>query len=111
MIRRDTTARAACPRSLAAELARVTSRAQGVWAEARAAEDLAAFLPTLERVVALKREEAAALADGGDLYDALLDDYEPGATAADADPDVRRAAPAPRGPARAHPRRAAPARA
>ncbi len=41
---------------------------------------MAAFLPTLTKVLALKREEAAALADGGDLYDALLDDYEPGAT-------------------------------
>ncbi len=28
----------------------------------------------------LKREEAACLADGGDLYDALLEDYEPGMT-------------------------------
>jgi carboxypeptidase Taq len=71
------------PAALAEELARVTSRAQGQWAEARAAEDVAAFLPVLERIVALKREEAAALAAGGDPYDALLDDYEPGAKAAD----------------------------
>lgn len=70
------------PAQLAAEIAHVTSKAQGIWAEARAAEDVAAFLPTLEQVVALKREEAAALADGGPLYDALLDDYEPGATEA-----------------------------
>jgi carboxypeptidase Taq len=70
------------PGRLAAELARVTSRAQGVWAQARAAEDVAAFLPVLAEVLALRREEAAALAQGGDLYDALLDDYEPGATGA-----------------------------
>jgi carboxypeptidase Taq len=38
-------------------------------------------LPTLAEVIALRREEAACLAQGGDLYDALLDDYEPGATA------------------------------
>ncbi len=31
----------------------------------------------------LTREKASALADGGDLYDALLDDYEPGATEAE----------------------------
>ena len=67
---------------LATELARLTSVAQGIWAQARADEDVAAFLPTLAQVVKLKREEAAALADGGDLYDALLDDYEPGATSA-----------------------------
>ncbi|MGB5560294.1 MAG: carboxypeptidase M32 [Paracoccaceae bacterium] len=71
------------PAKLAAEIARVTSVAQGVWARARAAEDYAAFAPTLERVVKLRQEEAAALAENGDLYDALLDDYEPGATAAE----------------------------
>lgn len=71
------------PADLAAELARLTSVSQGIWAKARAAEDVAAFLPTLKQVVALKREEAAAIADGGDLYDAMLQDYEPGATASE----------------------------
>ncbi|WP_432256148.1 carboxypeptidase M32 [Limimaricola sp. AA108-03] len=73
------------PAKLAAEIARVTSVAQGVWAEARATEDVAAFLPTLRRVVALRQEEGQALAQGGDVYDALLDDYEPGARAAELD--------------------------
>ena len=68
------------PASLAAELARLTSVAQGTWAEARASNDVAHFLPTLTRVIALRREEAEALADGGSLYDALLADYEPGIT-------------------------------
>jgi len=71
------------PADLAATLARVTSRAQGQWAEARAADDVAAFVPVLEEILRLKREEAQALAEGGDLYDALLDDYEPEAKAAD----------------------------
>ena len=70
------------PGDLAQELARVTSSAQGIWAAARGAEAVADFLPTLARVIDLKRAEAACLADGGDLYDALIDDYEPGATAA-----------------------------
>ncbi|WP_243612872.1 carboxypeptidase M32 [Shimia aestuarii] len=65
------------PAALATEIARVTSRAQGQWAEARAAEDVAAFLPVLKEVVRLKREEGQALADGGDVYDAMIDDYEP----------------------------------
>jgi carboxypeptidase Taq len=73
------------PASLAAEIARVTSVAQGTWAQARADEDVAAFLPTLARVVALRQEEGQALAGGGDVYDALLDDYEPGAKAAELD--------------------------
>jgi len=70
------------PAQLATALARLTSRSQGIWAAARAADDFAAFAPTLEEVVRLKREEAAALAETGTLYDALLDDFEPGATAA-----------------------------
>ncbi|WP_137700428.1 carboxypeptidase M32 [Marimonas lutisalis] len=71
------------PEALATALARLTSRAQGQWAEARANEDVAAFVPVLEEIVKLKREEGAALAAGGDVYDALLDDYEPEAKAAD----------------------------
>ncbi|RME13909.1 MAG: carboxypeptidase M32 [Alphaproteobacteria bacterium] len=74
------------PARLAGEIARVTSEAQVLWAEARAGDDFAAFAPVLARIVELKREEAAALcaggAFGGDPYDALLDDYEPGATGA-----------------------------
>ncbi len=70
------------PADLAQELARVTSTAQGIWAEARARDDVAAFLPTLAEVIALRQREAECLAEGGDLYDALMDDYEPGATAA-----------------------------
>jgi len=68
------------PVALAQELARVTSLAQGIWAGARASEDVAGFLPTLAEVIALKREEGAALAQGGDVYDALVDDYEPSMT-------------------------------
>lgn len=81
-IRRDYERAARVPGSLAVALARLTSRAQGQWAEARAADDYAAFAPVLAEVVRLKREEAAALATGGDLYDALLEDYEPGMGAA-----------------------------
>ncbi|MBY6200126.1 carboxypeptidase M32 [Maritalea mobilis] len=67
------------PADLATALARTTSLAQGIWARARAADDVAHFLPTLEEVVNLRRQEAAALAGSdGTLYDALLDDYEPG---------------------------------
>ncbi|MCB2111088.1 MAG: carboxypeptidase M32 [Defluviimonas sp.] len=85
LIRRGYDRNRATPARLASELARTTSVAQGVWAEARARDDVAHFLPALERVVALTREKGAALAaagfGGGDPYDALLDDYESGATA------------------------------
>ncbi|WP_375261341.1 carboxypeptidase M32 [Palleronia sp.] len=80
-IRRSYERTARVPARLASALAKTTSIAQGKWAAARAADDFAAFAPVLAEIVRLKREEADALADGGDLYDALLDDYEPGATA------------------------------
>ncbi|GLQ26651.1 carboxypeptidase M32 [Sulfitobacter pacificus] len=71
------------PAALAARIARVTSEAQGIWAEARAQDDFAAFAPTLTEVLALKREEGQALAASGDVYDAMLQDYEPGTTGAE----------------------------
>ncbi len=83
LIARDYGRASRIPARLATELARVTSLAQGIWAEARAQDNPDAFLPTLNEVLMLKREEAAALADGGDLYDALLEDYEPHTTQAD----------------------------
>ena len=51
------------------------------WQEARQANDFPAFLPWLEKVVKLKREEAQAVGFKEHPYDALLDEYEPGATA------------------------------
>ncbi|WP_435259553.1 carboxypeptidase M32 [Thioclava sp. FR2] len=69
------------PARLAQELARVTSKAQGIWAEARSKDDIPSFLPVLEEVIGLRQEEADCLAAGRSRYDALIDDYEPGATA------------------------------
>ena len=79
---RDFERRAKVPVELAKAIAKVTAKAHHEWADARAADDVAAFLPTLTEVISLTREKAAALADGGDLYDALVEDFEPGMTAA-----------------------------
>jgi carboxypeptidase Taq len=70
------------PRSLVEETARVTALAEQEWAAARRAADFGRFRPWLEKVLRLKRREAESLGDGPDLYDPLLDGYEPGATAA-----------------------------
>jgi carboxypeptidase Taq len=82
LVRRSYARMTKVPADLAQEIARVTSTAQGIWAAARAADRVQDFLPTLAQVIALKRLEAECLAQGGDLYDALIDDYEPGASAA-----------------------------
>jgi carboxypeptidase Taq len=71
------------PARLAAELARVTTLAHGDWVAARAARRFDLFAPVLARIVDLKREEAACLREpGADLYDALIDGFEPGMTTA-----------------------------
>jgi carboxypeptidase Taq len=70
------------PRTLIEELADVATVAQQAWTEAREHDEFGEFLPWLERVIGLKRSEAECLAADGELYDALLQDYEPGATGA-----------------------------
>jgi carboxypeptidase Taq len=71
------------PRSLIEQMTRVTSFAQQEWAGARQAADFARFRPWLEKIVALKRREADCLGYLDHPYDALLDEYEPGARTAD----------------------------
>ncbi len=72
------------PRDLVEEISRTTSQAQHAWVEARQKSDFALFRPWLEKVVRLKREEAQALGpESGNLYDALLESYEPGARSAE----------------------------
>jgi len=72
------------PKRLVEELSRTTSLAQQAWVDAKKDADFSMFQPWLEKVVALKREEAAAIGCGAGIpYDALLDDYEPGMTSAE----------------------------
>jgi len=74
------------PRRLVEEMSRTATLSQQAWVDARKRQDFPAFKPWLEKVVALKREEAKAVAPaGGVLYDALLDEYEPGASASEVD--------------------------
>jgi len=73
------------PRRLVEELAKTTTAGQEAWVLARQANDFARFRPHLESILKLKREEAAAVGFVGEPYDALLDEYEPGTTAADID--------------------------
>lgn len=72
------------PRRLVEELSRTTTLAQQAWVKAREDTEFPVFLPWLEKMIGLKREEAQAIGYGdGVPYDALMDDYEPGMTAAE----------------------------
>jgi len=73
------------PGRLVEELAKATSRGIHVWQEARKAGQFSQFLPELEAIVRLKREEADCVGWGETPYDALLDEYEPGCTAKEVD--------------------------
>jgi carboxypeptidase Taq len=86
-IRRDVDRATRLPSSLVREFAETTSRALEAWKDARAASDFAAFAPWLERVMELNRSmaECHSAPEGGDLYDALLEEYEPGMRAATID--------------------------
>ena len=68
-------------------LTKAAARCEMRWRRARPDNDFAAFAPALSDVVALVRETAAAKAAalGTSPYDALLDEYEPGARAAEID--------------------------
>ncbi|MBF9050515.1 carboxypeptidase M32 [Roseobacter sp. HKCCD9010] len=82
LIRRAYDRAAKVPAELSAAIVRATALAHRVWAEARANEDVASFLPVLREILTLRQEEAAALSGDGDAYDALLQDYEPGMSGA-----------------------------
>ncbi|MFB3903162.1 MAG: carboxypeptidase M32 [Acidobacteriota bacterium] len=68
------------PESLVKELAETAALAYEAWVKARSESDFPAFAPWLDKMVKLKRAEAQCLQiPGAPLYEALLDDYEPGA--------------------------------
>ncbi len=72
------------PEHFVRELAQTTSRAQGVWAEARQNNNFKLFLPWLAKIIKLKRQEAEYIGYRNSPYDALIDGYEPGMTAEEA---------------------------
>ena len=89
-LRRNYERKTRLPRDLVEALARTTSLAQQEWIAARSEARFERFRPWLEKIIQLKRQEAACLSEvadssvpGAALYDALLDDYEPGARSAE----------------------------
>jgi carboxypeptidase Taq len=82
-LRRDFDHDTKLPGELVAELAKHGSLSQDVWKQAREKSDFKMFQPALEKMMELQRRKAECLGvpKGGEMYDALLDIYEPGATA------------------------------
>jgi carboxypeptidase Taq len=78
----------ALPADLVEAEARANSACELVWRDARAQADFSRVAPYLEEVVRLVRARADALADRLVLspYDALMDVYQRGITAADVEP-------------------------
>jgi carboxypeptidase Taq len=78
-LNRDYDRKTKLPQALVEELAKLSVLGQQLWVEARKANDFARFRPLLERTIELKRQEAAAIGYEKEPYDALLDEFEPGA--------------------------------
>jgi len=75
------------PETLVRAISETRTAATHAWRRARRKRDFALLAAPLERLVALKRQEAAAVAGAdGPAYDALLEYFEPGATEAELAP-------------------------
>jgi carboxypeptidase Taq len=72
------------PGSLIEEKSKLSAIAHEKWVAARAMNDFKSFIPCLEQMFEIARKEAEYLGYKEHIYDALLDIYEEGATAADA---------------------------
>lgn len=79
-MRREWIHTAAVPAALTYARTQARSRCVMAWIEARKHDDFASLLPHLQEVLQLTREVAQAKSEqlGVGLYDALLDEYEPG---------------------------------
>jgi carboxypeptidase Taq len=71
------------PVELVREMAETSAAAKMAWRDAREKDEFALFAPFLARQVELKKRYADAVGYQAEPYDALLDDYEQGMTAAE----------------------------
>ena len=70
--------RSRVPASLMAAMAKEAATAHVVWVRAREAAKFDEFQPSLETILALKRQYADHFQPYDHIYDPLLDDFEPG---------------------------------
>lgn len=72
--------------SFVTKLTEQTSKSYSTWIEARRKNDYSIYAPELQKMIALKREQAELYGYEAHPYDSLLDEYERGATVAMLDP-------------------------
>ena len=65
------------PNDLATKISKICSLSQMSWVEANQTKELKTFLNYFKEVINLKREEARLLSSSNNIYDALIDDFEP----------------------------------
>jgi carboxypeptidase Taq len=83
-LKRDFDKNVQLPESLVKCIAHAVTVGQQVWSEAKPRNDFESFLPNLQEIVRLRREEAAILASAKACqYDSLLDQYEENALTSD----------------------------
>ena len=80
LFRKDFVKHKKLPTSFVQEFTKVTSEAIFIWQKAKAKNDFRMFQPSLEHIVKLNRKKAELFGYDEHPYDALLDEYEPGAT-------------------------------
>lgn len=80
VVKKDVDKARRVPSSLIAAMAEASGRAKGAWQMARENDDFPVFAPHLEKIVDLCIQHAEALGYDDQPYDALLDQYEDGAT-------------------------------
>ena len=74
------------PEDLVRDLAKAKSRSLGAWEDAYRQNDFSLFSGAFEKLMTLVRERAVTLAQGGDPYDSLLEEHEPGMSRSRLDP-------------------------
>jgi carboxypeptidase Taq len=67
--------------ALVEEFSQATSHAKAAWVDARKVSDFSMFAPHLQRLLDLTKQKADLWGYASEPYDALIDEYEPGATA------------------------------
>jgi carboxypeptidase Taq len=82
MWRREYDKKVKIPVDLAGSLAAAAAKGESAWESAVKSGDFKSFLPYLTTLVSLNKQKAAVLGFENNPYDALLDEYEPDATAA-----------------------------